>query len=223
MKQIFKELWIENRNVGCLTGKSLLLLIILFGSFINYDFPYIIIFTYMLTSMEFFIMKMYGQINYILPQSNIAKKRKTIIKCVIVAGIYSLTNTISYVWLIQRRDEYAWSYDVILFLAYMTAVVFLYFFYYRSGLLIVGSSVNELEKENAASAFEITVNAFGCLLSVISCPLYIACKFGKVSFPAFLRDNICLIEICLGAPALAFLLYGALKNIKRIDYSEYID
>lgn len=138
MRQIGRELWVEN---CCVMGivKLCLLLIMLFGGVILRDYPYSIICMLLLTSMEFTVLRLYGQIDYILPQTSWEKKRSVIIKSALVAGLYSAVNTAGYVWLACRRTDDSWDLELVLFLIYMTVVLFLYYFNYRAGLFCVGS------------------------------------------------------------------------------------
>ncbi len=240
MRQIGRELWVEN---CCVMGvvKLCLLLIMLFGGVLLRDYPYSIICMLLLTSMEFTILRLYGQIDYILPQTSWEKKRSVIIKSALVAGLYSAVNTAGYVWLACRRTDDSWDLELVLFLIYMTVVLFFYYFNYRAGLFCVGSgqipkpetvektgrpenperSEKSGKPEDRQEYRGIGVSVLASLLSVFSCIFYISYRFGNVRFPLALADYDAEIMLVLGGITLVLELREVIHCIQGMDYSEY--
>lgn len=221
MQQISRELWVENHCMGLGIGKVCLLLLMLFGGVIIRDYPYSIICTLLLASFEITAVKMHGQIDYILPQTDRERKKRILIKSVLVAGLYSAVNTVSYAWLVCRREDYQWSVEIVLFLVYMTVVLFLYFFSYRTGLCCVaGSQELDMPQESHAKhkwQGDIWVSSLASLLSIFTCLFYIIFKFGYISPPMVLMRFGRGIMLVLSVIALVLSVRMAVNSVREME------
>lgn len=236
MKQIGRELWVEN---CCKMGivKLCLLLFMLLGSVIIRDYPYSIICLLLLTSLEITTLRLYGQIAYILPQTSGERKRSVILRSALVAGLYSAVNTASYVLLVWRREDLSWNLEVVLFLIYMTVIFFFFYFTVRAALFCVGSNQipepeglgragkTEKPKKRLGGILGIGGSVLASQLSVFSCLFYIIYRFGKISFPfpAVLVRHDTEIMLVLGGVTFVLELREVIHCIQGMDFSEYLE
>lgn len=151
MKQVLLELWLENRNSVLFCKKAALVFILLFVGVLIAGYPYGIIWIFVAVSLESASVAEVSQIEYLLPRTDAHRKKAAICKSMVIAGVYSMANTIGYLLTISVNKRYQWDMELLFFIIMMTIFVFLLFVDVRMVFPVIRNKRMGMPGQRAAS------------------------------------------------------------------------
>lgn len=219
MKQVCMELWVENRTVLLCVKIFMMLLMILSGVFIR-GFPYPVLGVFLMISLETTSARLDSQIEYLVPRTGSETKKIIVRKSMLVAGAYSLVNTVSYVLTIQLYEPYHWDRETILFIFIMTVFIFLFYFHLRieTARMLTHNDRNADVDKTGSGVWRAGACSF---LNVFYILFFIFRKFGHVGFPVVFGEHQWKISMVIAGFIFALNLYHVKKECLELDNQEY--
>ena len=234
MKEICRELWIENHKPWWLLGKGVLLLLSLFEGILLRNYPYSIIWMFVLPALEITTMRLRGQVEYMLPRTREEMRRLVVGKAFLVAFVYSFANAFGYGLMISVSRRYRCDVELGLIVGYMFVAVFLMIFHYRLAFYCAGRAWGQTrgKRKNrsmnleSAGKVELGVSGIGHMLVLISCMMLVIFKLPMAEgslILSMLQNHQWRYEIEMGLGLVTLVLIGITVywDLRGLNLSEY--
>jgi len=221
MRQIFLELWIDNKQIPVLLIiKILLLFLSVFLGVLLMGFPYSILALSFVMSLQCVTVKFPAQVERLIPLSDQDRKRTQIQKGIIISGIYTIANAAGYVLTISLGGRYQWDGEMMVFMIMILVFPFILIFNFR----ILFERLRYFDFKNALNNKEMKkmVGPIGFegliyILAVICIFLFLFYKFARLEEVLFLGIGYWkMLSLVMMGIVFILLCISTWKNCRKL-------
>lgn len=228
MKQIFLELWIENKQMPILLIlKIILIFLSVFSGVLFWGYPYSILALIMVMSLQSVTVKFAAQVEYLIPLSDQDRKRAQIQKSILIAGIYAITNATGYSLTISLCKQYQWDGEMIVFI--IMIILFPYILIFNFRILAVriryfefNHALNnrKLKKMAGTIGFDVLTQ----ILALLCIFLFLFYKFARLKEVLFLGTGYWqMLSLVMIGTVFVMLCISAWKNCRKIVILDFCE
>lgn len=223
MRQVFWEIWIENKQIPALLILKILLLILsIFSGFLLYGYPYSIIILLFAMPLQSINVRFAEQVEFLIPLSDQDRKRSQIQKSMIIAGIYAIANAVGYILTICFSERYQWDGEMIIFMLMMITFPFLLLFNFRilyERIKFYNFKYILIKKKTGPLSFDILTS----VLAVLCILLFLFYKFAKLKEFQFLGSlDWKMLSLIIIGTVFLMLCMSAQRNCGRLVIQDYL-
>lgn len=226
MKQIWVELWVENKPLPLIIFKLALLMLLLFSGLSRTGFPYAIVILICMVSLESTAMRMECQAEYLIPRTSQEKKKHIVKKSALIAGIYSFCSSIGYVITISASRTHQWDKELMVFIPTLALFVFLSFFSVRLEMSGVISRVKRAmisKKIGKKFLMNTGIGVIGNFLAYVFILFFIQRKLGKIEELAVFGTNQWKMDLVIGSFIFIMLLWTVYVDYHGLNFGEFYE